>query len=198
MPNLIQHLGDHLGARDAAHLARWRVALAAGLAKQQCVATSRRSGQPCRGTPLKYSDKCRCHCLGAERIEVDARRLPWLQRQLRRTGNADARTNIELRIARIERRRLRWAWRRNPFVPGKTIDLAPRDEERVRAWLRETTRVDDPDALSPRCYDRLSWAAALCLSMRTTAGTAVRSVRTALRDEGRWLARTATSPRASL
>jgi hypothetical protein len=148
-------LGSHLASRDPAHIAGWRVALAAGLAKQQCVATARRSGQPCRGTPLKYSDKCRCHCLGAERIAVDTRRLPWFQHQLRRTGNLDRRANIEARIARIERRWLRWTWRRNPWVPGRTIDLAPHDQERVRAWLREAAKVDDPDALSARCYDRL-------------------------------------------
>ena len=194
MAGLGSHLGEHFASRDRYHLGRWRAALMAGLAQKRCNAIARSTGLRCRGIPLKFSTKCRCHCLGSERIAVDANRLSWLERQLPRTTNADARANIEARIARIERRRLRWVWRRNPWVPGRTIDLAPRDEDRVLTWLREAAKVDDPDALSPRCYDRLCWAA-LCLAKRTTEETGLRSVQTALKDEHRW---TAASPSASL
>ena len=125
MSNLGAHLGEHFASRDPHHLDRWRVALIAGLAQKRCAAIARSTGLRCRGTPLKFSTKCRCHCLGSERIAVDAKRLSWLERQLPRTGNAKVRANIEARIARIERRRLRWVWRTDPTVEGATISLEP-------------------------------------------------------------------------
>jgi hypothetical protein len=189
MSNLGAHLGEHFASRNRDHLDRWRAALKAGLAQKQCVAIARSTGLRCRGIPLKFSDKCRCHCLGSERIAVDAKRLPWLQRQLLQTGNADARANILTRIARLERRRLRWTWRTDPTIEGATISLSPRDLERVHAWLRSVARVDDLDVLTARCRDRLQWAGALCLARRTTEETALKSVRTALKDEARWLIR---------
>ena len=135
-------------SRDSYHLDRWRVALIAGLAQKRCAGIARSTGLRCRGTPLKFSTKCRCHCLGSERIAVDAKRLSWLERQLPRTGNAKVRANIEARIARIERRRLRWVWRTDPTVEGATISLSPRDLPRVRDWLRYVARVDNFDALT--------------------------------------------------
>jgi hypothetical protein len=187
MSNLGAHLGEHFASRDPHHLDRWRVALIAGLAQKRCAAIARSTGLRCRGTPLKFSTKCRCHCLGSERIAVDAKRLSWLERQLPRTANAKVRANIEARIARIERRRLRWAWRTDPTVEGATILLSPRDLERVWEWLRCVGRVDDLDALTARCRDRLLWAGALCIARRTTDETALKSVRTALKDEARWI-----------
>jgi hypothetical protein len=187
MSNLGAHLGEHFASRDPHHLDRWRVALMAGLAQKQCEAMARSTGLRCRGISLKFSTKCRCHCLRSERIAVDAKRLPWLERQLPRTANAGARANIEARIARIERRRLRWAWRIDPTVEGATILLSPRDLKRVLEWLRCVGRVDDLDALTARCRDRLLWAGALCIARRTTDETALKSVRTALKDEARWI-----------
>ena len=191
------HLGEHLASCNRDHLARWRAALAAGLAQKRCESVARSTGLRCRGTPLKFSTKCRCHCLGSERIAVDAKRLFWLERQLPRTGNAKVRANVEARIARIERRRLRWAWRTDPTVEGATILLSPRDLERVWEWLRCVARVDDLDALTARCRDRLLWAGALCIARRTTQETALQSVRTALKDEAQWLIRTGGSLRSS-
>ena len=197
MSNLGAHLGEHFASRDPHHLDRWRVALIAGLAQKRCAAIARSTGQRCRGTPLRFSTKCRCHCLGSERIAVDAKRLSWLERQLPRTGNAKVRANIETRIARIERRRLRWVWRTDPTVEGATISLSPRDLPRVRDWLRYVARVDNFDALTARCRDRLLWAGALCIARRTTEETALKSVRTALKDEARWLITTGGSLRSS-
>jgi hypothetical protein len=197
MSNRGAHLGEHFASRDSYHLDRWRVALIAGLAQKRCAGIARSTGLRCRGTPLKFSTKCRCHCLGSERIAVDAKRLSWLERQLPRTGNAKVRANIEARIARIERRRLRWVWRTDPTVEGATISLSPRDLPRVRDWLRYVARVDNFDALTARCRDRLLWAGALCIARRTTEETALKSVRTALKDEARWLITTGGSLRSS-
>jgi hypothetical protein len=165
----------------------------AGLAQKRCVAIARSTGLRCRGTPLKFSTKCRCHCLGSERIAVDAKRLPWLQRQLQQTTNADARANVEARIARIERRRLRWVWRKlDPTVEGQTIDLESRDLQRVHAWLRSVGV--DVDSLTARALDRCRWAGALCLARRTTEATALKSVTVAMRDERQWRAKTILEP----
>jgi hypothetical protein len=188
MSNHGAHLGEHFASRNRYHLDRWRAALMTGLAQKRCVAIARSTGLRCRGIPLKFSDKCRCHCLRSERIAVDAKRLPWLQRQLFRTGNDDARANIEARIARIERRRLRWVWRTDPTVEGATISLKPRDCDRVQAWLQSVGV--DVDALTARALDRCRWAGALFLSKRTSEATGLKSVAVALRDERQWRAKT--------
>ena len=137
MSNLGAHLGEHFASRDPHHLDRWRAALLAGLAKRRCVAIARSTGLRCRGYPAQvlHQVPMPLSC-GSERIAVDAKRLSWLERQLPRTGNAKVRANVEARIARIERRRLRWAWRTDPTVEGATILLSACDLERVREWLR--------------------------------------------------------------
>ena len=182
------NLGEHFASRDPAHIARWLEAMAAGRARRQCVAIARSSGERCHRHSLKFSDRCAIHCVGAERIAVDEKRLKWLERRRLKNFNADQKVRIEASIARIGRRRLRWAWSRmDPTIPGSTIDLEPRDLDLVHHWLRHQAGVD-PDALTARALDRCRWAAALFLARRSTEATALRSVRIAMRDEERWRA----------
>ena len=123
--------------------------------------------------PLKFADKCSIHCRGAERIEVDQLRLVWLRRKLRcRFFNVRERASLEARVARIERRRLRWVWKTDPTVPGATIALQPHDLARAEGWLRDVAGVE-PDGLTARAYDQCLWAAALCLSRRYDEGMAL-------------------------
>jgi hypothetical protein len=160
--------------------------MAAGRAKRQCVVIARSSEERCRRHSLKFSDKCPTHCIGVERIRVDEKRLKWLQRRRQKNFNADQKVRIEASIARIGRRRLRWIWRTmDPTLPGSTIDLTPRDLERVYDWLRNTANVDQDD-LTARALDRCIWAAALFLARRSTEATALKSIRVALKDEERW------------
>jgi hypothetical protein len=179
-------LGEHFASRDPAHIARWLEAMAAGRARRPCVAIARSTGEQCRRHSLKFSDTCMVHCIGAERIAVDEKRLKWLERRRLKNFNAAQKARIEASIARIGRRRLRWAWRTmDPTLPGSTIELAPHDLQRVQDWLRHQAGVD-PDALTARALDRCTWAAALFLARRSTEATALKSVRIALRDEERW------------
>jgi hypothetical protein len=60
-----------------------------------------------RGTPLKYFDRCRRHCLGVKRIAVDARRLPWFQRRIL-ISLAELRRASELPIGAPRRWRQTW------------------------------------------------------------------------------------------
>src|SRR6516225_6659710 len=183
-------LGEHFACRDAAHISRWLAAMAAGRAKRQCIGIARSTGERCRRHSLKFSDRCTIHCIGAKRIAVDAKRLKWLERRRLKNFNAAQKARIEASIARIGRRRLRWAWRTmDPTLPGSTIELAPHDLQRVQDWLRHQAGVD-PDALTARALDRCTWAAALFLARRSTEATALKSVRIALRDEERWRAKT--------
>ena len=152
------HLGESFASKDPDHLRRWAEALAAGRAKLRCSAISRTTGKPCRAVPLKFADCCRCHLRGSKRAEVDALRLQWLQRRLPRTSNAALKQTIESAIAGIERRRLQRVWRIDPTVEGVTITLAPRDRDRVLAWLKAVGRIEDFDALTARAQDRLLWA----------------------------------------
>ena len=126
------------------------------------------------------------HCNGAERIAVDEKRLEWLERRRLKNFNAAQKARIDASIARIGRRRLRWAWRSmDPTLPGSTIELERRDFQRVCEWLRSAARVD-PEALTARALDRCIWAAALFLARRSTEETALKSVTIAMRDEELW------------
>jgi hypothetical protein len=188
-------LGEHFASRDPAHISRWLAAMAAGRAKRQCVAIARSTGERCRRHSLKFTDKCTIHCVGAVRIAVDEKRLEWLKRRRLKNLNAAQKARIEASIARIGRRRLRWAWgSMDPTLPGSTIELTPRDLQRVCEWLRSIAVVD-PGALTARALDRCLWAGALFLARRSTEQTALKSVRIALRDEERW--RSKASPESS-
>jgi hypothetical protein len=189
MPRSGSYLGRGLGCRDADHLARWAAALAAGRAKLRCSALNRKTGAPCRAIPLKFSDKCTVHCRGEERAKVDQLRLEWLRRSLRRSIGDVARANVQARIDKIERRRLRWAWKSDPTVPGATIALRPQDLARAESWLREIGGVE-PESLTARARDECLWAAALCLSRRYDEGMALMKVKRALQVEEQWRTKT--------
>jgi hypothetical protein len=188
-------LGEHFACRDPAHIARWLAAMAAGRAKRQCITIARSTGERCRRHSLKFSDKCTIHCVGAVRIAVDEKRLEWLKRRRLKNFNATQKARIDASIARIGRRRLRWAWRTmDPMLPGATIELSPRDLQRVQDWLRSAAGVD-PDGLTARALDRCTWAAAVFLARRSTEETALKSINVALKDEELW--RSKASPESS-
>jgi hypothetical protein len=133
--------------------------------------------------------------VGAKRIAIDEKRLEWLERRRLKDFNAGQKARIKASIARIGRRRLRWAWgTMDPTLPGSTIELSPRDLQRVQDWLRDRAGVD-PSLLTARALDRCLGAGALLLARRSTEETALKSVRIALRDEERW--RTKISPKNS-
>src|SRR6516165_12041009 len=121
-------LGEHFASKEPAHISRWLAAMAAGRAKRQCIAIARSTGERCRRHSLKFSDKCTIHCVGAERIAVDEKRLKWLERRRLKNFNGAQKARIEASIARIGRRRLRWAWSTlDPTIQGSTIELARLD-----------------------------------------------------------------------
>jgi hypothetical protein len=176
-------------SRSQWNWARTPVLPEATLAKRQCVAIAKSTGERCRRQSLKFSDKCTIHCIGAARISIDEKRLKWLDRRRLKNFNAAQKARIEASIARIGRRRLRWAWSRmDPTIAGSTIDLSPADLQRVHDWLRDRATID-PSALTARALDRCSWAAALFLARRSTEETALKSVKIALRDEEQWRAK---------
>jgi hypothetical protein len=136
---------------------------------------------------LRFSKKCRAHCKGRERDGVDELRLQWLERNLLRNWNARTRANIESRIAKIYRRRLHRVWLTRPAIEGSTLELSERDDLRVANWLREVQAVDvESDEHTPRCRDRLRWAAVLFLSGRRDGETVRRRIVSALRDDQKW------------
>jgi hypothetical protein len=101
------------------------------------------------------------------RIAADEKRLEWLERRRLKNFNAAQKARIEASIARVGRRRLRWAWRTmDSTLPGSTIELSPRDLQRVQDCLRSAAGVD-PDGLTARALDRCTWAAALFLARRS-------------------------------
>ena len=121
---------------------------------------------------------------------MDKLRLEWLRKKLRRVFyNVRERALLEARVARIERRALRWAWKADPTVEGSTIALQAQDVARVYAWLRNVAGVE-PDWLTARARDRCLWAGALRLSRRYDEEAALLKVKRALQDEELWGSKT--------
>ena len=131
---------------------------------------ARTTGKPCQQVALKFADRCAIHCWGAERIDVDRLRLVWLRRKLRcRFSNVRERARLEARVARIERRQLRWVWRTDPTAEGSTLALQPHDLARVDAWLRDVAGIE-PDWLTARARDQCLWAGAFPPPLRRRDG----------------------------
>jgi hypothetical protein len=180
-------VGEHLGSREPEHLSRWFAALIAGRQARQCRAIARSTGRPCRAPPRRHAVHCRVHCSPQERREADLKRLPEIERLLRRPLHPIPRANLEATANAIRRRALRREWRRDPTIPGATLALSPRDETRVRDFVLSEAGVRLDSLATARAVDRCMWAGALALAKRCTIPTARREIDRALRDERRWL-----------
>src|SRR4051794_8984697 len=130
---------------DPAHVRRWMAALNEGARKAPRCGAMTKLGVPCQKLRLIGGDRCRHHVHGKQRDELDARRELRLQRIAAggasscqgRRGEADARKALFV----IRRRRLLRAWRKDPTIPGSTIELTPVDEARVGKLLDEEFNI---------------------------------------------------------
>ena len=179
----------HLGSQSPAHLDRWRAALMAGQrAAAKCEATTR-TGAQCRFHVIPGTRRCTHHLVGAERDAYDRNRIPKLQRMIdRNVGGRITIARARKSLANIARRQLHRLWKIAPDAPGSTLGLPPRDEQRVRNWLRNHGIDLDAPAqyLTPRCIDRVRWAAFMKLRGGMPNEAARRRLVLALRDDTRW------------
>jgi hypothetical protein len=190
------HLGQYLGCKDPAHIARWHAAMMAGRrAAPKCDALTR-EGKPCRRDLLYGADRCSHHLKGRERDAIDAIRLERACKAAAVANNAVDRAEALKAIRNIQRRALHRAWLNHPEIEGSTLELSPHEEERVRMSLRDDLGLDveRPDsvtgrALTPRALDRARWAGYLRLKDRLDPEAARRRVASLLRDERRYWAR---------
>jgi hypothetical protein len=162
------NLGNHLGSRHPAHIARWvQAGVAARRAMPKCEGIAKQTGARCRHIPLAGKRFCIHHIRGAEAHAAD---LEKEQRNAKILAEGDIPINEERArksMARIARRRTHRAWRIDPRAPNiSTLEICKLDEQRVRAWLIDFCSVDldkplhglDREATA-RCRDRLRWAA---------------------------------------
>jgi hypothetical protein len=175
-------------------LARWAEAMAAGRARAARCKRILRNGQQCMGIPMREARKlgvnlCRWHCRGRLRDQVDARRQPRLHR-LAHSDNDILRSRAERALACIARRRTNRAWKLDPRLPGSTVPhLSDRDAARVERWLLERNlRHGRPLQATgrpptPRCWDRMTWAAILAIGGRIDENGARRRLELAVKDE---------------
>ena len=177
MSNHGAHLGEHFASRDPYHLDRWRAALhgrprKAAMRRHRSIdrpALSRDPAQVLQQVPMPLpalrTHRGRREAPAVARASVAADRQRRRESERRGPHRADRTTPLALGVAnRSNRRRARRS------------RSAPATFERVREWLRSVARVDDLDALTARCRDRLLWAGALCIARRTTEETALKSV----------------------
>jgi hypothetical protein len=175
-------------------LARWFEAMAAGRARAPRCERILRNGQQCRGIPMREARKlgvnlCRWHCRGRLRDQVDARR----ELRLRRLANSDndiLRSRAERALACIARRKTNRAWRLDPRLHGSTVPhLSDRDAARVERWLAERNLCEGRPLqatgrpATPRCWDRMTWAAILAIGGRIDEQGARRRLELAVKDE---------------
>lgn len=177
-----------LDRRDPNYLARWLAGLQKGFQNAPRCAAKRRDGQPCRLPRMRGSDRCPRHCIGKERDRIDQAAYPRL---LCTAGNnSSSGDRARIRLAAIERRRLRRAWQKNPTIEGSTIALSASDEKRVEQYLREEhgLTLSGVCALTERPFtpsgqDRLRWCAVHALSGRISQEAAAVRVKCILSDE---------------
>jgi hypothetical protein len=171
---------------------RWRKAMSVGYAKAPRCEHVRRNGQQCRCPAMRdarrlgLSSLCSSHCRGHARDKIDAARVPRLLREAQSIRRAEA----EAALAAIARRMLHRAWLLDPSLPGTTAPhLNARDAARVERWLIERN-LRDGVALqatgwpqTPRCWDRMTWAAILAIGGRIDEHGARRRLELAVKDE---------------
>jgi hypothetical protein len=175
-------------------LARWAEAMAEGRAHAVRCEHILRNGQQCRGIAMREARKlgvnlCRLHCLGRVRDQVDDRREPRLHR-LANSDNDILRSRAERALACLARRRTNRAWKLDPRLPGSTVPhLNAADAVRVERWLVERNLCDSRPLQAterrptPRCWDRMTWAAILAIGGRIDEQGARRRLELALKDE---------------
>lgn len=109
-----------------------------------------RSGRPCPKAPL--AGETRCHRHGGP---DQARRHRARQMQDLAAGRISP-AQWAAAERRRARNRLNVAWRRDPWLPGQTIDLGDAEAD-MRADLATRLPPIDPDGLAPRVADWLRW-----------------------------------------
>jgi hypothetical protein len=104
--------------------------------------------------------------------------------------NVIRRSEAEASLAAIARRRMHRAWLLDPRLPGSTVPLlSARDSERVERWLLGRNLGDDRPLPAtgrpptPRCWDRVMWAAILAIGGRIDERGASLRLASALKDE---------------
>jgi hypothetical protein len=168
-------MGEFGGFQSADHENRFRKASLAGQigsAARAVCGVRTRAGTVCQHVPLEDGKgRCLRHC-GPHAAHA------YRQRQLRqmRTGRT---TPAEFALAEARRLRnaLQWAWRKNPSLPGRTIDLRTHEStflEAVRAL------GVDLAGLYPAQADWLRWRYQRTQIDRTADAAWTRAVRVAL------------------
>jgi hypothetical protein len=118
-----------------------------GSALRTCGATTR-AGSPCRRVALRGEDRCPVH---TGREHASERRVRLLERQARRDATPEQAARAARRFAANRMRRL---WRRDPWVPGSTIDLGEA-EDAMRSALRAAGQP--LRLIPPMVLDWLRW-----------------------------------------
>jgi hypothetical protein len=118
--------------------------------------------------------------------------LKNVERLLReaQSKNFIRRAEAEASLAAIARRRQHRAWLLDPRLPGSTVThLSVRDAARVERWLLERGFWEDRAMQgmgcppTPRCWDRMTWAAILVIGGCIDEGGARRRLELAVQDE---------------
>ena len=160
-------LGHHLGSRDRAHIHRWTSAgVRAREALPKCEAIAAGTGQRCRLLPLRGSTCCLRHSRGKQ-LDTAGRALAASALDIVENGGSPVQTHRATRtLARIARRNLHQLWKIDPRINGSTLALDDHAERKVAAWLKTNHGVDldrplpnSSEPPTPRCADRMRWAA---------------------------------------
>jgi len=166
----------------------------------KCTHILRSTGSRCGNTPLRGSDICWRHLKGAERDQLDIKRV-LRAKKLQNSTNARHQKNAASVQRVAERRQLHRMWKVDATIPGSTLILDPQDEKQIRDWLSGRHAIDldnythaSGHKLSARAIDRLRWGACLSLTGRLTEEAGRRRVVVALRDDLKFYTKAGLEP----
>lgn len=121
---------------------------AAGGPEARICGARTRTGKACENIPLKGHHRCLMHCgVRAAREYRERQRQEFLSGKL----SAEEWHRAEAKRAA---NRLQYRWRKDPWLPGATIDLGAHEAAFQDALRRHSV---DPDGLPPAVADWLRW-----------------------------------------
>lgn len=185
-----KNLGHFLGFREPEHIKKFYTAgIAARRLLPSCEATTR-AGARCKLLPIRGSNCCLWHTRGKVAVHSNTLLLEAARERIQKGGAQLMVYRAHKTIARIQRDELHRQWKIDPRIPGSTLELDAETETHVYDWLFKNYHINliGQNTYTPRCIDRLRWAAYRVLRRGDEATPefleqAARRVRSAIADD---------------
>jgi hypothetical protein len=202
-------LGALLGCKDPAFIRKLSADSIEARRNHPSQCCAQRSAPPygrCSRIAMLGATRCHAHLPLSEQVRVDVARRERFEKVVLTSTWAFERDRARHHLDAIERRRVSYAWRFDPYMPGQTVAFASEsDERRCVEWLLHNgfdvyghnAELDQP--VSAWCRDRSLWAALkLIIKKNISEEHALKKVRRAYHGDKLWHAKRAKAEAAAL